>query len=118
MKGYKVVSVCNNGRLRSAVGGYTQITYYLIDGDTIPIKSCGPLTCFRTREAARYFKRSMRRGAELQIWECDFVESEKDSVWVPGCVTPKWILVYRNSHLLDDRTCVLADRIRLLRRVR
>jgi hypothetical protein len=78
-----------------------------------PNQNCGPLTVFRTREAARKYKRWFNSGflkGKLTIFTCEIRKTEKRTVWInPKAKENKnhLLVLLGNSVSVDD--IILAD---------
>ena len=116
-RGWKVVYVSRGGEETSMSGDLfpRTITYKPL-AITIPKSGFGPLTVFKTRKAARYMQKNMRRPY-LGIRKCFYVPSRCCIVWEKGTgwfngpfKTIKQLELINPEVLLPGQT-VLADKV-------
>lgn len=76
-KGYKVT----DSELRSAIRASTYgSVLYRFESPIRPHQGCGPLTVFKTYEAARKFK-TLAAGEAARIFVCYYIPSISNHVW-------------------------------------
>ena len=121
MKAYKIVKINNaNERLSLFIKDPKMIIKYKLQEWVTPRKGFGPLCCFDSLESIKKFIDSLGNVKEFfdeifdnhskrwEVWECEIELSELKKVW------------RRHSEFyLEDlpKGTVLADRVKLLRRV-
>lgn len=73
-----------------------------------PQLNCGPLSVFKSVEAAKSFMNDYFLSSRLEIWKCEYIRSHYTKLWTPFRRSP--------PQLVPVGT-VLADKVKLIEKV-
>jgi hypothetical protein len=107
-KNYSAVQDYNRGGLRYKEGEFV-----------VPRKNCGPLTVFKTKKAAEFFRTGMYNfNSKYRIKPCIYIQSKKRDVWyrsgllLDSKLSLKELYKYNS---LKPRSVALADKVKILK---
>jgi len=118
---YKVVELNYDGKLVSTAA--LNKTIYLLNRFVSRKEGFGPLCLFKTREAARKYKRYINVHTvtkKFVIYKSEYLPSEDIRIWEFGrssTIEYQAILFAEQDVNITEKDFVLADKVKLLRKV-